>query len=59
MLSPKQTDYPLAFVEYYQGDTVVSFDTMAQMADDPECDETTFLSNKVVGYFGPPNYHVG
>lgn len=59
VLSPKQTEDPLAFVEFYRGDTVISFDTMAQMADDPECDETTLLSNKVVGYFGLPNYYVG
>lgn len=58
VLSPKHTEDPLAFVEFYQGDTVISFDTMAQMADDPECDETTFLSSKVFGYFGLPNYHV-
>lgn len=59
VLSPKQTEDPLAFVEFYQGDTVVSFDTMAQMADDPECDETTLLSNKVFGFFGLPNYPTG
>ena len=59
VLSPKQTEDPLAFVEFYQGDTVVSFDTMAQMADDPECDETTVLSNKVFGFFGLPNYPTG
>lgn len=57
ILSPKQTDDPMAFVEFYRGQTVVAFDTMVQMEEDPECDETSFISDKVFGYFGMPNWH--
>lgn len=57
ILSPKQTDDPMAFVDFYRGQTVVSFDTMVMMETDTETDETRFLSDKVFGYFGMPNWN--